>query len=284
MRESGNGHVADAGQSGFALILAILALMLLTMLGLVLAATTSTELQIATNYRWSQQAYYNAEAGVEVAKAVLRTANWSAVLPVARITGGGAPWDGKTSTTTPGGGATPPVTRTPPQDTWGNPIRNFENASCDQRGFGMGYGVVFDDASASAPYQYITTAVGQDLNGAFTLWVRRPLNFRPDTKLNDYNADNDNLILVSEGVAPYTGNNLASAFGTANRAVQVIEVALSRATTLTSGGCGSRGGQAGGGPQGAGFGGCDALTGGAAITGALAGAPTGTGSELNPNQ
>ena len=44
------------GESGFALVLAILSLMLLTFLGLTLATTTSTELQIATNYRWSQQA------------------------------------------------------------------------------------------------------------------------------------------------------------------------------------------------------------------------------------
>ena len=57
-----------AGEGGFALILAILSLMLLTFLGLTLAATTSTELQIATNYRWSQQALYNAEAGIEAAR------------------------------------------------------------------------------------------------------------------------------------------------------------------------------------------------------------------------
>ena len=45
-------------QSGFALVLALLALLLLTFLGLTLAVTTSTELQIATNYRWSEQARY----------------------------------------------------------------------------------------------------------------------------------------------------------------------------------------------------------------------------------
>ena len=52
-------------EGGFALILAILALMLLTFLGLTLATTTSTELRIATNYRWNTQALYNAEAGIE---------------------------------------------------------------------------------------------------------------------------------------------------------------------------------------------------------------------------
>ena len=50
-------------EGGFALILAILALMLLTFLGLTLATTTSTELRIATNYRWNTQALYNAGGG-----------------------------------------------------------------------------------------------------------------------------------------------------------------------------------------------------------------------------
>ena len=269
---------ASGGEGGFALVLAILALMLLTMLGLTLATTTSTELQVATNYRWNQQAYYNAEAGVEMAKAILRTADWNAILPAPRTA---TPWDGKTTTTTAGGGAVAPYSRA---DAWGNPTRNWENASCDARGFGMGYGVVLDDGSASAPYQYVTTAVGQTLNGAFTVWIRRPIKYNPNTSLIDYNTDNDNMVLVSEGIAPYTGGNIATTFGVSNRAVQVIEVALSRATTLASGGCGSRGGQAGGGPMGAGFGGCDPLGGGAAITGALAGGATGTGGELNPTQ
>ena len=278
MRDVRNGH-ARAGESGFALILAILALMLLTMLGLALATTTSTELQIATNYRWSQQALYNAEAGVEVGKIILRSVqpDFSAVLYTARTT----PWDPTTAPSVAGGGATAPYTRA---DSWGNPSRNFESWNCDQKGDGMGYGVVLDDGGANAPYQYVSTAIGQNLNGAFTLWVRRPLDFRPDSLLDDYSADNNNLVLVSEGIAPFTAGNITTAFGTANRAVQLIEVALSRAATTLAGTCGSRSGQVGGGPLGAGFGGCDAITGGASVTAALAGAPTGTGTELNPNQ
>ena len=80
---------AGGGESGFALVLAILSLMLLTFLGLTLATTTSTELQIATNYRWSQQAHYNAEAGLEAAKLLLAQvarvdANFRNILPQAR--------------------------------------------------------------------------------------------------------------------------------------------------------------------------------------------------------
>ena len=64
-----HGRVAEGG---FALILAMLSLLLLTFLGLTLAATTSTELQIASNQRWSQQARYNAEAGLQAAQIILR--------------------------------------------------------------------------------------------------------------------------------------------------------------------------------------------------------------------
>jgi hypothetical protein len=65
--------------------------MLLTFLGLTMAATTSTELQIATNYRWSQQALYNAEAGLEAARVVLANVStasngWLGVLPTKRTT------------------------------------------------------------------------------------------------------------------------------------------------------------------------------------------------------
>src|SRR5688572_9529439 len=78
---------AAGGESGFALVLAILSLLLLTLLGLTMATTTSTELQIATNYRWSQQALYNAEAGIELGKRYLRQIEWQTVLPPARPSG-----------------------------------------------------------------------------------------------------------------------------------------------------------------------------------------------------
>ena len=76
-------------EAGIALVLALMALMLLTFLGLTLAATTSTELQIATNYRWSEQARYNAEAGIEAGKVILRNipsgTSWATILPTQRV-------------------------------------------------------------------------------------------------------------------------------------------------------------------------------------------------------
>jgi Tfp pilus assembly protein PilV len=260
-------------QAGFALILALLALMLLTFLGLALATSTSTELRIATNYRWQQQALYNAEAGIEAGRSLLRGMNFETILPPARaITWTG---NGPISPNQAGGSANPPNAR---NDQWGNPSRNFEGWPCDLRGNAMGYGVVLDDGGTNAPYQYKSTIFGQTLNGAFTLWIRRPvLPSLANGLFSDYGVDNDHLLLVSEGVAPYNGAAMANTRVAGNAAVQVIEILLSR---TGSGGsvCGTRTGQAGQGPEGAGFSACDPIT-GAGVTAALGAAVTGTGAD-----
>ncbi len=270
-------------QDGFALILALLALMLLTSLGLSLATTTSTELQIATNHRWSEQARYNAEAGLEFGKQFLTTINnWEIILPPARGVGLGWP-------------ANQPVVAPAPAvpgraDAWGNPSRNSDNWSCDSRGFGRGYGVVLDDG-IGPPQQYVTQVGGLGLNGAFTLWIRRPVKWQDDgansTTLVDYVPTpaafpgNGVLVLVAEGVAPYSGG-VATA-GSANRATFILEVLLAQGaaqTIVNAGGslsCSARQGQAGGNAQGSNAQGCSLLN-GSSITGALQGvANLGTG-------
>lgn len=270
---------ASKNEAGFALILAILALMLLTFLGLTLVTTTSTELQIATNYRWSQQALYNAEAGVEAAKALLRGMNWVTVLPAERTTF----WNGSTPPTVAGGGA---VARFARGDEWTppNPSRNFENWECDSRSNGMGYGVVLDSGGAEGPHQYRTTLLGNNLMGATTLWVRRPTWQMMDGTLTDLSDDldaaGDNvLILTAEGIAPYTGGTASLVTSAANRAVQVVEVVLRRQDTATADPCGSRAGQAGGGAEGSGFSGCDPITGAGVVAGMPAGSVTGGGTD-----
>lgn len=285
-------HAGETREAGFALILAILALLLLTFLGLTMALTTSTELQIAQNYRWSQQALYNAEAGVEIGKSVLRGVNWTAVLPSERRDPSDSQgWVGTAASTAPGqvittAGTT--LTATAPfsrADAWGNPTRNFENWKCDAKQGGMGYGVVLDDGGATAPYQYITTYSGQTLNGAVTIWVRRLTKTNNDGTYEDYtDTDESSLLLTAEGVAPYAGGAANTTFGRSRQAVQVIEVALFRGQTTTTGSCGNRSGQAGGSQFGAGFGGCSALGGGTAITRGMQGGASGTGDEINPNQ
>jgi hypothetical protein len=269
-------HESRRSEQGFALILAILALMLLTFLGLTLATTTSTELQIATNYRWSQQARYNAEAGVEVAKSMLRSVDWATLIPAARTA---TPWNGTTAPTVAGGGAVALQTR---NDEWGNASRNFENWECDARGNGVGYGVVLDDGGAAGPVQYRSTSLGQNLNGAFTIWVRRPTEPIGNTgQLRDYNQT-DALVIVSEGIAPFNGGNAGSAFGQANMAVQVVEAVLSRQVLNAANPCGTRAGQTGGGPEGANFSGCDPITGPTGLT-ALGPASTGGRGTQNDN-
>jgi hypothetical protein len=266
-------------ESGFALILAILALLLLTFLGLTLATTTSTEFQIAFNYQASQQALYNAEAGVEAAKGLLRTLNWSAVVP----TGRGTSWDGATTPSGRGGGASSPFSSRP--DQWGNLSRDFENWQCDRKGNGMGYGVVLDDGSPNAPYQYVSTIFGKSLGvGGFTVWVRRPLKYNPDATLTDYNDDNDNLILVAEGVAPLDPTNPIGS----RRAVQVIEVTLSRGL-VTAATCLQNWAQSGGSALGNNAQMCeglDAVTGGEQLIRAMGEAPgegdRGTGQRQQP--
>jgi hypothetical protein len=269
--ESMSGTAAVRRQdAGFALILAILALMLMTFLGLTLATSTSTELQIATNYRWSQQAYYNAEAGIEYGKSVLRNMNWSLLLPTARMGGSepgcdaSGPSDGFKcwwlTTNTPA--ETPPV-EPPPYDrpdAHGNPSRNFENAECDVYGGGMGYGVVIDDGGGFGPYQNVTNIPGvPPLNGSFTLWIRRDQKDNADGSFSDASEEGElDLILTAEGTAPFTGENSNLAFTQQNRAVRVLQATLTRSLGTP---CGTRGGQVGGGPEGSNFSPCDPITG-----------------------
>jgi len=245
-------------ERGFALVLAILSLMLLTFLGLTLATTTSTELQIATNYRWSQQALYNAEAGLEAAKIVLSnvaddTVYWQNQLPVYRA----GPW---------AMGAAPPHEALVA-------TRDFERDTCDTRG-GIGYGRVLTDGVTQ--YQDVSTfptgGAGQTLNGAFTIWVRRGLTVANDGRYAD-EANPDRLVIVAEGVAPYMG--AGDAFTRSHQATRVLETRFTLAVGEAGSPClGNQQGQEGGSPMGENFSPCAPITAGA--TGSLANAFGGT--------
>jgi hypothetical protein len=248
MRETRENARGRDGEQGFALLLAILSLMLLTFLGLTLAATTSTELQIATNYRWSLQAFYNAEAGIEAGKRVLQNVNWRAALPAAR-----GSW------TPPA--ATPVPATNQPVPPFAGGTRDFEMGLCDQRGFGAGYGVVLNDGITAYENLSVVPRMGgaRTINGSFTLWVRRAVV--PDPAVaGQYidSSDDSELVLTAEGVAPYA-NPGAMAFTQQNVARRTIEVALRRQDR--PGDCAGRGGQLSGGPEGNNLmnGGCDPL-------------------------
>jgi len=246
-------------QAGFALILAILSLMLLTFLGLTLAATTSTELQIATNYRWSQQALYNAEAGLEAAKLLLAQlstaeADFHNALPVARV--------GTWGFGVTGASGAPPAP-TPPARAG---LRDYEMMGCSDRS-GVGYGLVLTmpgTTPQAGDYQDVSQYMGTTLNGAFTLWVRRDTVVSATGEFSD-NADNTVLVVTAEGIAPYT--NLGNAFARANQARRVLEVGY--ALLVNQGNrCQGLSGQEGLAPSGENFDPCSPLQAGG-VAGAL---------------
>jgi hypothetical protein len=247
---------AASTESGFALVLAIMSLMLLTFLGLTLATTTSTELQIATNYRWSQQALYNAEAGLEAAKLLLATAaesdgDWRKVVPAAR-----APWQ------PPPDGATPaqPAAPTAAPATAG---RDFERAYCDQR-YGAGYGGVLragGQAWENVSEFDLTGSDPKPINGAFTIWLRRevvPAAGLPGYLQDDQAGSPVNIIVTSEGVAPFIG--ASTAFTRANQATRVLQMTFN---LVVGDPCVRQGTQEGAGPTGENFDACSPLTDGA---------------------
>jgi len=236
------GRRADGREAGFALIVALLTLLLLTFLGLTLATTTSTELQIANNYRWTQQAYYNAEAGLELAKRFLRGQTvWSVMVPPARSTAG------MTAQPTPWA-----LSR---NDPYGGASRNFENFDCDKTGVVgasagyQGYGVVMDMVNFASPYQTVSNFLGQNINGTFTIWLRRPVLVNNDGTVQDYAAD-DRLVVTAEGTAPYTGAAAGTTYAFQNRAVRILETEIRK---IDPNDCENLSGQAGSGPTGSGF-------------------------------
>jgi hypothetical protein len=292
MEMSMETQVNSGRERGFALILALLALMLLTFLGLTLATTTSTELQIATNFRWSQQAYYNAEAGIEAAKVILRDVpdlpapnnGWNSVLPVAAPNAAArAPWQSYA-----GSAVNPAIKCGPPPYGTGAcgaaPVpgagRNWEGVDCDTKS-GTGYGVVlagganpFTQAggAATGAYENVTSFRGQPIAGAFTLWVRRDLTSDPANITNQIMDDPDptSLILTSEGVAP-TPSNVGGALQLSARAVRVLQVKLTRA--LITNPCQAAEGQTGGTAAGSNFGACAPLAAGSVDSALGGGAP-----------
>ena len=254
-------------EAGFALILAILALTMLTFLGLTLATTTSTELQIATNYRWSQQALYNAEAGIELATFHLLSLDWPTMLPQPRITTADM--------------ASQPTVALARNGAAGEPTRNLENSACDAR-YNVGFGAVVDDKSFQAPMQNMSSFIGQTVNGTFTVWVRRapyvvppagtggtPASIAAVTgttvQIGDIVDDPDDnpagttVILTSEGTAPYVGTGSAAAgaqtaLAQSNRTVRILEANILKVLPVD---CENRPGQEGSGPTGSGYDQCD---------------------------
>src|SRR5258708_5846420 len=68
-------------ESGIALIVALLCMLLLTALGMALTMTTTTERRISSNYRDGVETIYAADAGVErVMQDLLTVPDWNRIL------------------------------------------------------------------------------------------------------------------------------------------------------------------------------------------------------------
>jgi hypothetical protein len=205
-------------EEGSAFVISILILFVLSVLGMALMLTTTTEKDIAVNYRWGEQAFFNADAALEYGKNVLgdyllRDGDFEQVLPPARpdatVPDASAPWGtarpdpGSCDPTTPGcrdyqyfvdhcpPGAPGPCVRV----YIGTVLRRTDDTPV-QYDFRLPDGVLPGDVDGDN---------NVDLEGTVTLWVRRPV-----VGTRDYGAIDgtnpfglhDRVILTAEGTAP----------------------------------------------------------------------------------
>ena len=222
-------------ESGSAFVIAILVLFVLSVLGMALMLTTTTETDISVNYRWGEMAFFNADAALEYGKNILaayalRDGNLRIALPPARTVGqmGAPPAD-------PIACADPTVAG----------CRDYQY-SLVQGGNTIYIGRVLRDLN-DRPIQYdfrqpvagdtrgdIDNNTTGDIQGTVTVWVRRPI-------FGDQDSDDDNrAILTAEGTAP----NYEYAAGT-GRAGSMRRLEMTVSLSAMSGVAGDKYGQAG---------------------------------------
>ena len=209
---------AFSRDEGSAFVISILVLFILTVLGMALMLTTTTEKDIAINYRWGEQAFFNADAALEygknvVAASLLNNGDFAALLPPARadvtVPSSGAAW----GVGHPDAGA---CTRT----TFGCRDYQYYVDRCQPDGSGPcvriyigrvltrpdGTLVQYDFRQAGASVSGDLDGDGEaDLEGSITIWARRPV-----VGDRDYGAPtpqdplgrHDRVILTAEGTAP----------------------------------------------------------------------------------
>jgi len=188
-------------ESGSALFLSIVVLLILSVIGLGLMLTARTEMDIASNHRWSEMAFFNAEAALELGKNVL----------AAYAVRDG---DFRNAVAPPRG---PSEMRRTPNDpaACGEP----DAAGCRdyqyfirRREFTVYIGRVLRDLDGRLlQYDPRKPVAGDtrgdidgdgagDISGTVTLWVRRPLSGNEDYGFSDNR--HDRVVLTAEGTAP----------------------------------------------------------------------------------
>ena len=198
--------------AGSAFVISILVLFVLTVLGLALMLTTTAEKDISVNYRWSEMAFFNADAGLEFGKNVLagyvlRDGDFRNALPPARITAQMM---------------NPPEALCAPQ----NPGCRDYQFNIPQGGVRLYIGRVLRDMNGRVlQYDFRNPTAGdlrgdvdgdgtQDVSGSVTIWVRRPIAGNADYgALGTPSVDrHDKAIITAEGVAPnYEGGGTGRA-------------------------------------------------------------------------
>jgi hypothetical protein len=183
-----------------------------------LMLTTTTEKDIAINYRWGEQAFFNADAALEYGKNVigdylLRDGDFAGILPPARddstVSDPSQPW----------GSAHPQPGACDPSTAGCRDYQYFVD-HCPPGAAGpcvrvyIGKVLVRPDGT---PAQYDVRLPGglvagdldndgnADLEGTVTLWVRRPVVGTRDYGVSDSvnpNGLHDRVILTAEGTAP----------------------------------------------------------------------------------
>jgi hypothetical protein len=130
--------------------------------------------------------------------------------------------------------------------------------NCANDRAGVGYGLVVTEGANR--YETVSNFMTVDLNGAFTLWIRRDVRVDNAGRYSD-ETDNSSLIMTAEGVAPYI--SATNTFMRANQAVRVLEVRFNLETANAGEPCLQYSGQQGQGPGGDNFNPCAVLKGGA---------------------
>jgi hypothetical protein len=178
-------------ETGSAFVISILVLFMLSVLGMALMLTTTTETDISVNYRWGEMAFFNAEAALEYGKNVLAAhmllvGDMSTALPVARADMSNCPQDGVGGT------------------------RDYQYSILDSvSNIRVCIGRVLREPGGGRLIQYdFRNPVGgdtrgdidgdsnRDIQGTATVWIRRPIEGNIDR------VENDRAILTAEGTAP----------------------------------------------------------------------------------
>jgi hypothetical protein len=203
-----------SGSAGSAFVISILVLFVLSVLGLALMLTTTAEKDLSVNYRWSEMAFFNADAGLEYGKNVLaayaiRDGDFRNALPPARTSAQmNNPPEVLCSPSSPG-------------------CRDYQ-FNIPQGGMRLYIGKVLIDLNGRLlQYDFRNPSAGDlrgdidgdgvmDVSGSVTIWVRRPISGDADYGAVGTPTENrhSQAIITAEGVAPSyeaTGSGRAAA-------------------------------------------------------------------------